>query len=138
MASAPSPIADMLRSLTVGQLGSPGGGGGGQPNVDAVGSALSGEYSQLQGADPGRMLRDLAEIKSKLGAMFPVAVERVADMAKGISQAVTGINAAMKAAQKAQDTLKSANPGIGLTAAQPQPNAGGAPGLASIIGGLTQ
>lgn len=134
MAAGQSPVAMMLRNAIMSRLGQggaqpPGGGPGGNP--DAISSAVSSQYSELQGADPGKVLQDLNRMKAELAAIFPNAVLRVADAGKGISQAVTGINSAIKAFEKAQETLKAANPGIGLTMANPDmsgsPNTGGMP-----------
>jgi hypothetical protein len=105
--------------------GAPGGGGG--INPEAIGAAVSQEYSQLQNVDPGKIVADLQKHKQAISAIFPVAVERVADAAKGISQAVTGLNAAIKAFEKAQETLKNVHPPLGLASAQQQPTTGATP-----------
>jgi len=116
--------------------GAPGGGGppssapgspAGGVNPEAIGAAVSQEYSQLQNADPGKIVADLQKYKQAISAIFPVAVNRVADAAKGISQAVTGLNAAIKAFEKAQDTLKNVHPPLGLQSAQQQPSSGATP-----------
>src|SRR5215469_11024727 len=103
--------------------GSPAGG----INPEAIGAAVGQEYSQLQNVDPGKIVADLNRYKQAISAIFPVAVERVADAAKGISQAVTGLNAAIKAFEKAQETLKNVHPPLGLASAQQQPTTGNTP-----------
>lgn len=125
-----------LMSKIGGGGGAPGGGGppssapgspAGGVNPEAIGAAVSQEYSQLQNADPGKIVADLQKYKQAISAIFPVAVNRVADAAKGISQAVTGLNAAIKAFEKAQDTLKNVHPPLGLQSAQQQPSSGATP-----------
>jgi hypothetical protein len=96
-------------------------------NPEAIGAAVSQEYSQLQNVDPGKIVADLQKYKQAISALFPVAVNRVADAAKGISQAVTGLNAAIKAFEKAQETLKNVHPPLGLQSAQQQPTTGTTP-----------
>ena len=96
-------------------------------NPEAIGAAVSQEYSQLQNVDPQKILGDLERYKQAISALFPIAVNRVADAAKGISQAVTGLNSAIKAFEKAQETLKQVHPPLGLAAAQQQPTSGTTP-----------
>lgn len=135
-----SPIAAMLLPALMSKIGGGGGapGSGGPPssapgspaggvNPEAIGAAVSQEYSQLQNVDPGKIVADLQKYKQAISAIFPVAVNRVADAAKGISQAVTGLNAAIKAFEKAQDTLKNVHPPLGLQSAQQQPSSGATP-----------
>jgi len=136
-----SPIAAMLLPALMSKIGgggAPGGPGGGPPssapgspgggvNPEAIGAAVSQEYSQLQNVDPGKIVADLQKYKQAISALFPVAVNRVADAAKGISQAVTGLNAAIKAFEKAQETLKNVHPPLGLQSAQQQPTTGATP-----------
>lgn len=118
-----------------GAPGGPGGAPGGPPpspagggiNPEAVGAAVSQEYSALQNVNPGKIVSDLQRYKEAISAIFPVAVNRVADAAKGISQAVTGLNAAIKAFEKAQETLKNVHPPLGLASAQQQPTSGATP-----------
>jgi hypothetical protein len=109
-----------------GAPGSPAGAGG-DSNPEAIGAMVSSEYSQLQNVDPGKILADLNKFKQAISAIFPVAVNRVADAAKGISQAVTGLNSAIKAFEKAQETLKNVHPPLGLQSAQQQPTTGATP-----------
>jgi hypothetical protein len=129
-----SPLMSMLMPALMKSIG----GGGGQPpqgggpapsdgNPQAIGAAVSQEYSQLQNVDPGKILADLNKFKEAISALFPVAVNRVADAAKGISQAVTGLNSAIKAFEKAQETLKNVHPPLGISAAQQQPMSGNTP-----------
>jgi hypothetical protein len=142
MGAPASPIASMLLPMLMknigggggaggpgGGQGMPGGGGspGGGPNPEAIGAAVSSEYSQLQNVDPGKIVADLQKFKQAISAIFPVAVNRVADAAKGISQAVTGLNAAIKAFEKAQETLQNVHPPLGLQSAQQQPTTGATP-----------
>lgn len=138
MAAGASPIASLLLPMLMSKIGQGGGAGapGGPPssapgspgvNPEAIGAAVSQEYSQLQNVDPGKIVADLQKYKQAISALFPVAVNRVADAAKGISQAVTGLNAAIKAFEKAQDTLKNVHPPLGLQSAQQQPTTGASP-----------
>lgn len=137
-----SPISAMLLPALMARIGQGGGAsggpGGGPPstapgspgggiNPEAIGAAVSQEYSQLQNVDPGKIVGDLQKYKQAISALFPIAVNRVADAAKGISQAVTGLNAAIKAFEKAQETLKNVHPPLGLQAAQQQPGTGATP-----------
>lgn len=155
MAAGASPIASLLLPMLMSKIGggggapggppgspSPGGalagmagGGGGAPssspgspgaNPEAIGAAVSQEYSALQNVDPGKIVADLQRYKQAVSALFPIAVNRVADAAKGISQAVTGLNAAIKAFEKAQETLQQTRP-LGLASAQQQPTTGSSP-----------
>lgn len=134
-----SPLSALLLPALMSRIG---GGGGGQPgasgppssapgspgiNPEAIGAAVSQEYSQLQNVDPGKIVEDLSKYKQAISAMFPIAVNRVADAAKGISQAVTGLNSAIKAFEKAQETLKNVHPPLGLSSAQQQPTTGSTP-----------
>lgn len=121
----------MLMKAIGGGGGAPGQGGPpqsapGSPgmNPEAIGAAVSQEYSQLQNVDPGKIVADLQKYKQAISAMFPIAVNRVADAAKGISQAVTGLNSAIKAFEKAQETLQQVHPPLGLQSAQQQPTNG--------------
>lgn len=135
MASSPSPIASLLLPALMSKIG--GGGGGaspssapgspGAPNPEAIGAAVSSEYSSLQSVDPAKIVGDLQKYKQAISALFPVAVNRVADAAKGISQAVTGLNAAIKAFEKAQEAVQSMHPPLGLQSAQQQPTTGATP-----------
>lgn len=140
MASSPSPIASLLLPMLMskigggGGMGAPGGGGppggapgGGGMNPEAVGAAVSQEHAQLQNVDPGKIVADLQKYKQAISALFPIAVNRVADAAKGISQAVTGLNAAIKAFEKAQEGLQQTRPMLGLQSAQQQPTSGATP-----------
>ena len=109
--------------------GGPPSGAPGSPgmNPEAIGAAVSQEYSALQNVDPAKIVNDLNKFKQAISALFPIAVNRVADAAKGISQAVTGLNAAIKAFEKAQETLQQGRPPLGLQAAQQQPTTGATP-----------
>jgi len=133
-----SPLSSMLLPLLMKSIGGGGGapgapsaggppspGGSGGPNPEAIGAAVSQEYSQLQNVDPGKILADLQKHKEAISAIFPVAVNRVADAAKGISQAVTGLNSAIKAFEKASEGLNQTRPMLGLQSAQQQPSTGG-------------
>lgn len=106
-----------------------------------LGKMVASEYSQLQNVDPGKLVADLKKAKETLAALFPIAVTRVPDAAKGISQAVVGISAAMKALEKAQQTLQSAGPALGISAAQMSPPMQGPPNIGGMqppnIGGMT-
>jgi hypothetical protein len=133
-----SPMSALLLPALMSRIGGGSPGGGGSPssapgspaggvNPEAIGAAVSQEYSQLQNVDPGKILADLQKYKQAISAIFPVAVNRVADAAKGISQAVTGLNSAIKAFEKAQETLKNVHPPLGLQSAQQQPTTGATP-----------
>lgn len=129
-----SPLSAMMLPALMAKIGGGGGaapggppGAGGGMNPEAIGAAVSQEYSQLQNVDPGKIVADLQKYKQAISAMFPIAVNRVADAAKGISQAVTGLNSAIKAFEKAQETLKNVHPPLGLQSAQQQPTSGATP-----------
>jgi hypothetical protein len=130
-----SPLSAMMLPALMAKIGGGGGAAPGGPpgasgggmNPEAIGAAVSQEYSQLQNVDPGKIVADLQKYKQAISAMFPIAVNRVADAAKGISQAVTGLNSAIKAFEKAQETLKNVHPPLGLQSAQQQPTSGATP-----------
>ena len=136
MASNPSPLAALLLPALMSRIGAGGGGmspggtpgpGGPGMNPEAIGAAVSSEHSQLQNVDPGKIMADLQKYKEAIAALFPTAVTRVADAAKGISQAVVGLNLAIKAFDKAQETLKNTQPPLGLQTAQQEPSTGATP-----------
>ncbi len=102
--------------------------GGGQPDPTSVGAAVRQQYADQRGADPSAILDKLRRHNELISSLFPIAVGRVADGAKGISQAVVGLNSAIKAFEKAQETLRAAAPAqpstpIGLSFAQSSPDA---------------
>lgn len=148
MGAGASPLSALLLPALMSRIGA-GGGGGGTPggggppqptapqasgmNPEAIGAAVSQQYSELQSVDPGKILGDLNRYKQAISALFPIAVNRVADAAKGISQAVTGLNSAIKAFEKAQEGLKQIAP-LGLGQAQQQPSTGGMAGIGPLPG----
>ena len=108
---------------------------------DIAGQALSSRLNELQGADPGAILRKLTQMKSELIQMIPFVAFALPGVSKHISKMWTSLDSAIKEAEQAastQNTVQSTPVGMQAASPQPgqgpQPNAGGTPWLSAAPG----
>ena len=126
MAAGSNPaFAQMARSL-VDNLSKRGAGpsqtgGSGGVAPDMAQQALASRMNELQGADPGAILRKLTQMKQDTVQLVPQCAFTIPDVTKNLYNVLKGLDAAIKAAEQASTTQKGieATP-IGMSAAQPQ------------------
>jgi hypothetical protein len=126
-AGASSPLGGMMLSA----LQSKGAEGGGDPAEQ-----YAQQSSELQGADPGMLLKQLNQINKLLGVIFVQTFQRLPNVANNISATMKQLSRAIKETQQAASTAQAINkpaaggPGAGpidFSAARPSigPEAGG-------------
>ena len=130
MASPGNPAASMMARSVIQALSQRGAGpstqGGPQgAGPEMAGSVLSSRMNELQGADPGAILRKLSQMKSELIDMIPHVAFSLPGVSKHISNMWKALDGAIKEAEQAVSTQQSvqATP-IGMSAARPQPGQG--------------
>lgn len=90
-----SPIASMLMESMKGKEGG-----------DAA-EQYAQQSSELQGADPGKLLEQLNQVNKLLGVMFVQTFQRLPNVANNISATMKSLSRAIKEAQQAQSTAQS-------------------------------
>jgi hypothetical protein len=151
MAAGPQLPAMMARQLLsrLAGGGAPGGappGGGGPPQPPGPGGAagmqatppssagqqISQQLAELQGADPGSMLKILQQVKSMLVALYPRSAFTIPGVARNTAQAMKYMDNAIKEAEQAAATQQTVKPPIanntGITPQGPDQSAS-LPGL---------
>lgn len=121
MAGAPNPLAGILmQRMGVGAPpGMPGASPSGAPSAggDDSSGQLGQLQSELQGADPGYMLREMNQIKAAMMNLFVRSGMRLPNVAGQIAMAMKQWDRAVKEAQQAGQTQSATRPGIGFSAA---------------------
>jgi hypothetical protein len=148
MAGAANPLAVALQSKLAqlqggapaapGGAGGPGGPGGmpggpggpgGSPEDDAA-QQLQSQASELHGADPGALLRQLQKVRSVLGTIFVQTFQRLPQVSNQISMTLKQLDRAIKECQTAAQTASAVRKPIDFSmaaATQPQPGGGPSP-----------
>lgn len=93
---------------------------------------LGSKLNELQGADPGAILRKLSQMKQDLIGMIPFVAFGLPGVSKHVTNMWKALDGAIKEAEQAVSTQSSveATP-VGMSAARPQPDTsagGGIPG----------
>lgn len=139
MASAPNPIASILRSQMVARLaqgggaGAAGAAGAGAGSPESAGDQLSTQIAELRGADPQMMQRTLTQIKGMLVSLYSRAAFQVPKAARAIAQAQRYVDDAIRESEQAAataSTVRGPQSMIANNAALANPSApsqGGAP-----------
>ena len=128
---APNPLAAMLMSR-MGQGAPPGMPGQSPSGADSAsgdaGAQVSQLSSELQGADPQFMMREMTQLKSAMMQLFVRSGMRLPNVAGQIAMAMKQWDRAIKEIQQAQATQQATRPPIGFSGAGTgQPSAGGGP-----------
>ena len=121
-----APQSPMLQTV-MGALANRSGAGGGP------GQELSKQQADLQGADPGMILRQLEQVNQVLGVLFVKTFQSLPNVANQISATMKTLSRAIKEGQQASQVgevvgkTEEANqpPGINFTPAQGGQNAPG-------------
>jgi hypothetical protein len=100
------------------------GGQGGQ-----AGDQVARQLSELQGADPGAMLKLLQQVKSIIVPAYVRAAFQMPGVARNIAQAQKYIDNAIKEAEQATATEQTVQPPIANNAAIPNPQGQGMGGM---------
>jgi hypothetical protein len=129
---APNPLAALLAARS-GQGAPPGMPGsspsGADSQTEGAGAQVSQLSSELQGADPGFMMREMTQIKQAMMQLFVRSGMRMPNVAGQIALAMKQWDRAVKEIQTAGQTQSATRPPIGFSAAgSGQPAAGGQPG----------
>ncbi len=89
----------------------PGGAAAMQANPSA-GQQISSQLAELQGADPGSMLKILQQVKSMLVALYPRSAFTVPGVARNVAQAMKYMDNGIKEAEQAAATASTVKPPI--------------------------
>jgi len=140
-------IAQMARSVidSLSKRGAPpsqsmGGAGGSQP-PDMIKDVLSSRLNELQGADPGAIVRKLQQMKQDVVEMFGHVAFTLPGVTKHLSTIMKGLDGALKEAEQALSTQQSASSvPIGMSALNPTggdnpPQPGGSPFMPGTMTG---
>jgi len=136
MAAGSNPLAQMvmsaLQSRTAGGGGAPGAtmpgqapGMPGQPGGgDDAGAQYAQQVSELKGADPGMLLRQVQKMKQICAVLMVQNLERLPNVAGKLSKLIPAFDGVIKELQQAKNVDSAVRPPIGLGAASP-PQEGG-------------
>lgn len=116
----PNPLAAML-AARMGQGAPPGMPGQSPSGADSstgdAGQQVSQLSSELQGADPGFMMREMTQIKQAMMQLFVRSGMRLPNVAGQIAMAMKQWDKAVKEIQQASQTQSATRPPIGFSAA---------------------
>lgn len=132
-------IIEGLASRGQNPQGSPGPSGA---DPDTAGTVLSERMSELQGADPGMIMRKLQQMKKETVELLPQIAFRIPGMSKHLSGLLKSLDGAIKEVEQAlstKNTVGKTMQGIGHSAAQQQPptsDGGGQLNISQLPGGM--
>lgn len=119
MATPPNPMAQMVMQAMMRQQqgggGAPGGAPGGQ---QSPGDAYSQQVSELKGADPGGLKRQLDAIKRIVSILLIQNMERLPALTKPLTKMINDMGDAVKVLDEANKVNQVVRP-IGMGAATP-------------------
>jgi hypothetical protein len=134
VAAGNNPIAQLvmsaLQSRTAGGGGAPGatmpGQSPGPPGQggDDAGAQYSQQVSELKGADPGMLLRQVQKMKQICAVLMVQNLERLPNVAGKLSKLIPAFDGVIKEIQQAKNVDSAVRPPISMGAAQP-PQEGG-------------
>lgn len=76
----------------------------------SAGQQISQQLGELQGADPGSMLKILQQVKSMLVALYPRSAFTVPGVARNVAQAMKYMDNGIKEAEQAAATASTVKP----------------------------
>ena len=117
-------IMSALQSRTAAGGGAPGQTmpGQGQPGEDP-GAQHAQQVSELKGADPGMLLRQLKQMKQVCAVLMVQNLERLPNVSGQLSKLVPMFDRVIKEVQQAQSVNSAVRPPLGMGAAQPPQDA---------------
>jgi hypothetical protein len=136
VAAGNNPIAQLvmsaLQSRTAGGAGAPGatmpgqapGGPGQSGGGDDAGAQYAQQVSELKGADPGMLLRQVQKMKQICAVLMVQNLERLPNVAGKLSKLIPAFDGVIKEIQQAKNVDSAVRPPISMGAAQP-PQEGG-------------
>lgn len=127
MATAPNPLVTAIQSRLAQMQGggapgapmAPGASGGSDEN--GVGAQLAQQSSELHGADPGLLMRQVQKIRDAVGVMFIQTFQSMPNAAGHLSKALAPLDRALKEIQNAAQVASAVKPPVGLSLAQQGP-----------------
>ena len=132
MAAGPSGIGQMIMQALAGRTaagggpgGPPGMPGGGMPGGDPSGGDQGAQYAQqvseLKGADPGMLLREMKSMKQKCAVLMVQNLERLPNVSGQLAKLVPMFDKVVKEISQAQNVNQAVQP-LGMGAAMPPMN----------------
>lgn len=121
MAGAPNPLAMLLQSLSARTAGggvAPGGGGAAAAGTDGA-SDYAQQISELKGADPGMLLRELKAMKQKCAVLMVQNLERLPNVSGQLSKLVPQFDRVIKEVMQAGNVTAAVRNPIQMGAANP-------------------
>jgi hypothetical protein len=115
-----------LQSRTAGGGGAPGQTmpGQGTPGQDDAGAQYAQQVSELKGADPGMLLRQVQKMKQICAVLMVQNLERLPNVAGKLSKLIPAFDGVIKEIQQAKNVDSAVRQPIGMGAATP-PQEGG-------------
>ena len=128
-------IMSALQNRTANGGGQPGqtmpGQGGGMPGApgggDDAGAQYAQQVSELKGADPGMLLREMKKMKQQCAVLMVQNLERLPNVSGQLSKLIPMFDRVIKELSQAQNVNSAVRQPIGMGAAQP-PLQGAPPG----------
>ena len=128
-------IMSALQNRTANGGGQPGqtmpGQGGGMPGApgggDDAGAQYAQQVSELKGADPGMLLREMKKMKQQCAVLMVQNLERLPNVSGQLSKLIPLFDRVIKEISQAQNVNSAVRQPVGMGAAQP-PLQGAPPG----------
>ena len=128
-------IMSALQNRTANGGGQPGqtmpGQGGGMPGApgggDDAGAQYAQQVSELKGADPGMLLREMKKMKQQCAVLMVQNLERLPNVSGQLSKLIPLFDRVLKEISQAQNVNSAVRSPVGMGAAQP-PQQGAPPG----------
>ena len=137
MGSAPGGIGQLimsaLQSRTAAGGGMPGqtmpGSGGGDLGGGDPGAQYAQQVSELKGADPGMLLREMKQMKQKCAVLMVQNLERLPNVSGQLSKLIPLFDRVIKEISQAANVNSAVRPPLGMGAAQPPQSGAPAGGM---------
>jgi len=127
MATAANPLAAAIQSrlaqlqggAPVDSVGAPG--SGSPDDQTGISQQLQQQSSELHGADPSLIMRQLKKFREGLGVMFIQTFQAMPNVAGHISKTMATLDRAIKESESAAQTASAVRPPLGFSLAQQSP-----------------
>lgn len=116
-------VMSALQSRTAGGGGAPGatmpgqGGMPGQPGGDDASAQYAQQVSELKGADPGMLLRQVQKMKQICALLMVQNLERLPNVAGKLSKLIPSFDGVIKEIQQARNVDSAVRPPVAMGAA---------------------